>query len=200
MGEIIEQIAVLSPDRLQRLADRLLSRRRTRRGMHANATAVRPQLLPLSFAQEHLWFLHELGLSGSAYNESIALDARGALDIEVLRRSFTEIVRRHESLRTRFVSLDGIASQVIDDPGDFAIAEVDLRHLTSAQMDAQVQRHVEEEAAWPFDLALGPLLRALLIRRADQVCTLIITGHHIVFDGWSAGVIARENHGALHGI
>jgi amino acid adenylation domain-containing protein len=148
---------------------------------------------PLSFAQARLWFIDQLRPGSAAYNVPLALRLRGALDVAVLERALTEIVRRHEALRTTFAAAgDGEAVQVIHPPAPAAIAVEDLRGLSAAEREARARQIAADEAGRPFDLAAGPLLRASLLRLDDEEHALLFTLHHIVSDGWSMGVLARE--------
>ncbi|HEV3051338.1 MAG TPA: condensation domain-containing protein, partial [Longimicrobium sp.] len=156
----------------------------------------RDRPLPLSFAQERLWFLDRLE-AGSAYNLPAALRLTGALDAPALERSLGEIVCRHEALRTVFREGDGDAVQVIVPFAGFTIPFEDLSGLDEADRATEVRRRAREDAARPFDLAEGPLFRATLLRVADEEHVLLLCIHHIVFDGWSSGVLFREL-GALY--
>jgi amino acid adenylation domain-containing protein len=157
----------------------------------------RTSALPLSYAQERLWFLDQLGLVGTAYNARVALRLNGMLNVRALERSFEELIRRHESLRTRFESIAGRPIQVIDPPPSFVLEVRDLSELDEKDKTAEVQRRSSEEANRPFDLARGPLLRASLLRLALDEHVLLLTIHHIVTDGWSWGVLHSEL-GALY--
>ncbi|HEX2077439.1 MAG TPA: amino acid adenylation domain-containing protein, partial [Longimicrobium sp.] len=149
--------------------------------------------LPLSFAQQRLWFLDRLDPGSSAYHMPYALRVRGALDVDALERTLAEIVRRHETLRTRFPSVDGEPVQVIDPAGPVRIARLDLSALPEDEDREDAARRVAaDEAARPFDLAAGPLLRCTLVRLADDDHALLFTLHHVVSDGWSMGVLVRE--------
>nr|AYM54552.1 protease do [Racemicystis crocea] len=154
---------------------------------------ARPALLPLSAGQERLWFLDRLAPGMPLYNCHIGLRVRGALDREALRRSFDAVVQRHEALRTRFVEIDGEPRQVIappDTPADLTIIEV--HGLNEEARRETMARRADEAARHPFDLAQGPLLRAvLLIFDEDDAC-LFVTQHHIITDGWSTGVLFQE--------
>ncbi|MFL6196328.1 MAG: amino acid adenylation domain-containing protein, partial [Thermoanaerobaculia bacterium] len=159
----------------------------------------RDQSFPLSFSQERMWFLNQLDPGTSAYNLSRAVRLRGGLDVAVLRRCFSELVRRHESLRTTFALVEGRPVQVIQPPAPIAIAieVVDLRRLPAAARDAEARRWASEEAARPFDLARDPLIRATLLRLSGEGAeenehALLLTLHHIASDGWSMGVLIRE--------
>jgi amino acid adenylation domain-containing protein/non-ribosomal peptide synthase protein (TIGR01720 family) len=147
---------------------------------------------PLSFAQERLWFLDRLEGGSSAYNIPAGLRLSGALDAEALERALGEIVRRHEALRTVFREIDGAAAQVVQPFAGFALARVDLSQMEEAERDAELRRFAAAEAARPFDLAAGPLFRAALVRLAGEEHVLLLGMHHIVSDGWSAGVLFRE--------
>src|SRR5690606_3291385 len=148
--------------------------------------------LPLSFAQQRLWFLYRLEPESTAYNISGAMRVRGTLDTDALERSFSEIVRRHESLRTTFHEVDGRPVQRIHAPAPFALPITDLSGLAPEEREAEVRRRAAEEASRPFDLEQGPLFRAELLRLADDEHVLLLGMHHIVSDGWSFGVLTRE--------
>ncbi len=148
--------------------------------------------LPLSFAQQRLWFIDQLEPGSAAYNMPAALRIRGALDTDALRRALDEIVARHESLRTRFAGAEGEPVQVIEPAGYAALAEVDLRALPEDVREREVRARAAAEAARPFDLAAGPLLRSTLLRLGADDHALLFTMHHVVSDGWSLGVLVRE--------
>ncbi|HEY0455023.1 MAG TPA: condensation domain-containing protein, partial [Verrucomicrobiae bacterium] len=147
---------------------------------------------PLSFAQQRLWFLDQLAPGLPVYNIAEALRLQGPLAVEALERSFTEIVRRHEALRTRFESVDGQPMQVIGTPAKFQLTQVDLRHLRGDEQKAELDRLALGEAQAPFDLARDLMLRASLLRIADHDYILLITMHHIASDAWSLGILYRE--------
>ncbi|MDI1475044.1 non-ribosomal peptide synthetase [Polyangium sp. y55x31] len=152
--------------------------------------------LPLSFAQQRLWFLDRMG-SAAAYNMPIALRLCGTLDLDALRRSLDEIVRRHETLRTTFSERDGEPYQVVHDPAPISFPIIDLRHLSLEEQEADVRRLAREEAGRPFDLAQDPMLRATILAcgaRDEEVRehVLFLTLHHIASDGWSMGVLMHE--------
>ncbi|HEX8242594.1 MAG TPA: condensation domain-containing protein, partial [Longimicrobium sp.] len=157
----------------------------------------RDRPLPLSFAQERLWFLDRLEGGSASYNIPAALRLAGVLDTAALERSLGEIVRRHESLRTVFHEVDGGAVQVIAPFAGFALPADDLSGLDETARETEVRRRAREDAARPFDLAEGPLFRAALLRVADEEHVLLLCIHHIVSDGWSSGVLFREL-GALY--
>ncbi len=156
-------------------------------GAPAIAPVPREGPLPCSFAEELLWFLEELSGGFGAYNVPVLLRLRGTLDGSLLRTSLLGVIGRHESLRTRFNSSGGVPVQVIDAEGRLAWTEEDLTGL-----HAEALRRAEGEACRPFDLVAGPLVRATLYRLSSDEHLLCIVIHHIVFDGWSVGILLRE--------
>ncbi|HET7464986.1 MAG TPA: amino acid adenylation domain-containing protein, partial [Longimicrobium sp.] len=153
--------------------------------------AAREGRVPLSFAQQRLWFVEQLGHSDGAYHIRGALRLRGELDRPALGRALDRIVARHEALRTTFADTDGVPEQRIA-PADagFTLAEHDLRGRADAE--AELERLTAEEARAPFDLERGPLVRGRLIRLGEADHALLLTMHHIVSDGWSMGVLFGE--------
>ena len=160
-------------------------------GSRGVAASAPPQVVQ-SFAQRRLWFFDQLHPGTSVYNVPAAVRLRGHLDRAALEHTFSEIVRRHESLRTTFTTRDGEPVQVIGAPARVAIPLVDLSVIRARDRDAHVRDRAEDEARQPFDLRTGPLLRVTLLRVADDEHVLLLTLHHIVADGWSMGVLVRE--------
>jgi amino acid adenylation domain-containing protein len=148
--------------------------------------------LPLSFAQERLWFLDHLEPGSPFYNVPGALRLAGALDAAALEWALGEVVRRHEALRTVFPARGGRGVQVVLPPEPFALPLEDLRDLAEAEREAAVRRAVDEEVRHAFDLARGPLLRARLLRVADEEHVLAMVMHHVVSDAWSTGIFFGE--------
>jgi amino acid adenylation domain-containing protein len=164
--------------------------------------------LPLSFAQQRLWFLDQLEGPSATYNIPGALRLTGPLDGRALEQAFNEIVRRHETLRTTFATMDGKPIQVIAPTLTILLPVVDLQHLSEDEQAAAVKHLTIEQAQRPFDLATGPLIRATLLKIANRKPQtpasrfgasasnpehiLLFTMHHIVSDGWSFGVLTRE--------
>jgi len=148
--------------------------------------------LPLSWAQERLWFLDQLMPGNPFYNMPAAIRLEGPLDLQALKASFAEIVRRHEPLRTRLVSVDGTPVQIIEPFAGIDVHLADLTALRAGERDRQVKRLAREEALAPFDLSKDLLLRLTLLRTAREEHILLATMHHIVSDGWSVGVLIRE--------
>ncbi len=148
----------------------------------------REQALPLSFAQQRLWVLDQLEPNNPLYNIPRALRMKGKLNVEALRRALNEIVRRHESQRSTFAIHQGQPVQVISPALVMEMPVVDL----NAGGEDEARRLAGEEAQTPFDLSTGPLLRAKLLRLAQDDHLLLVTMHHIVSDAWSAGVFLKE--------
>ena len=152
----------------------------------------REQELPLSFAQQRLWFLDSLEPGTSTYNIPFAVRLTGPLAIGALAAALNEVVRRHEVLRTSFTQINGRPTQVIAPEAHVTLEVENLEELPSAERDAQARRLAEEEARRPFDLSTGPLVRARLLQMGDEEHIVLFTMHHIVSDGWSMGVLVRE--------
>ncbi len=148
--------------------------------------------LPLSFAQQRLWFLHQLEPASALYNVAAELRLAGVLDVAALEHSLGEVVRRHEALRTIFVLVGGEPVQEIAERGMAPLPQVNLAGLGEPQRQREVLRLTLAEAERPFDLARGPLLRATLLRLSAREHRLLVTQHHIASDGWSIGVLTRE--------
>jgi amino acid adenylation domain-containing protein len=157
----------------------------------------REETIPLSFAQQRLWFLHELEPTSSFYNVPVAVRLRGRLQIDAMKRTLNEIVRRHESLRTSFPTVDAQPVQSIATTLVLDLPLHDLSTLPEQEREHEAQRRATEEARAPFNLAAGPLMRASLVRLGAEDHVLLVTMHHIVSDGWSMGVLIREV-GALY--
>ncbi|WP_164003052.1 non-ribosomal peptide synthetase, partial [Pyxidicoccus caerfyrddinensis] len=154
--------------------------------------ADRSGALPLSFAQQRLWFLDQLVPDSALYNMPAPLRLEGSLDTAALERSLSELVRRHEVLRTSFPEEAGQPLQVIAPPAPLPLERVDLSALPANERETEARRLIEAECRKPFSLSQGPLLRALLLKLDDQQHALLLNVHHIVSDGWSMGVLARE--------
>ncbi|HEX6372653.1 MAG TPA: amino acid adenylation domain-containing protein, partial [Longimicrobium sp.] len=168
----------------------------------ARATAIVPvdrsAPIPPSFAQQRLWFLEQLDGTGGAYHIPMSLRLRGVLDRAALERALDRIVARHESLRTTFPAVDGEPVQRIASVEESALRLVEHDLSSSADAEGELRRLMADEAGAPFDLVHGPLVRGRLVRMAPDDHVLLVTMHHIVSDGWSMGVFAREL-GALYG-
>lgn len=148
--------------------------------------------VPLSFAQESLWFFHQIDPRSPLYNLPLALRLEGVLDAAALQRSISAIVARHEILRTHFVVEDETPAQQIETAIDVVLRHIDLTAHPAAGREANVRALVDEECRRPFDLTRDPLLRALLVQTTATEHTLVLATHHIAADGWSWGVFFQE--------
>ncbi|HEX2187288.1 MAG TPA: amino acid adenylation domain-containing protein, partial [Longimicrobiaceae bacterium] len=142
--------------------------------------------VPLSFAQQRLWFVEQLAPGTPAYNVPALVRLSGALDVDALRRALEEVVRRHEGIRTRFVAVDGEPAQVVEPAGPLSLP------VEEAADEAAARRRFAEEARRPFDLGGESLLRLRLLRVAPDEHRLVLVVHHAVADGWSLGILFRE--------
>ncbi|MEW2289596.1 amino acid adenylation domain-containing protein [Streptomyces sp. NPDC047841] len=165
----------------------------------ADSIALRAALdgaapVPASTAQRALWFLDRVMEPGdrSAYNLGKAMTLHGPVDPDLMERCLTEIVRRHQVLRTTFTAKDGLPMQVVHEAAPVRLPVRDVTALPSAERAAAVRALAECELSRPFDLAQGPLFRTLLVRSAPAEHTLVLVFHHAVFDGWSFGVLFDE--------
>jgi hypothetical protein len=160
----------------------------------AFVSGPRPESLPLSFAQQRLWFLEQLESTGAAYHIPVMFRIRGRLDVLALEQVINEIVRRHESLRTTFTVVNGEPVQVISPPSHVALPVIDLSELPEDQREAESVLLSSKQAQLKFDLTTGPLMHVSLVRLREEEHVLQITLHHLIADGWSEGVLARETH------
>ncbi len=161
----------------------------------ALAPATRDGDLPLSFAQQRLWFLEQLEhgqVQASPYNTAVAFKIEGSLDVGSLEKAFGEIGRRHEALRTAFPSVDGQPRQMIASDCAVVLRQVSLGHLPEAEREGAAVRLINREAQRPFELANGPLWRSVLLAMKPNDHRLVVVLHHIISDGWSLGVLNRE--------
>ncbi|MFS0516454.1 condensation domain-containing protein [Nostoc sp. UIC 10607] len=156
--------------------------------------------LPLSFAQQRLWFIDQLEPGSSLYNDTIAVRLTGRLNIAALAQSLNEIVQRHEALRTTFTTVDGQPVQVITPVLRLSLPIVDLRSrsvsfresLSPNTQQIEIEHFAAEESQRPFNLAEGPLLRVMLLQLNKDEHVLLFTIHHIVSDAWSMGLLVQE--------
>jgi len=152
----------------------------------------RDQKLPLSFAQQRMWFLDQLEPGSPLYNIPNAVRMSGSLDIGALQASLNEIIRRHEILRTSIATVNGEAALHIENELKINIPLIDLSQLNEEERQKEISRLSQEEAAKPFRLDQAPLLRATLLKLKDDDYIFLFTMHHIVSDGWSTGVLIKE--------
>ncbi|GHO57934.1 non-ribosomal peptide synthetase [Ktedonobacter robiniae] len=153
----------------------------------------RDQPLPLSFAQQRLWILDQMDSSNNAYTIPLAVRLTGTLEIAALEYTLQEIIGRHEILRTTFdIDEHQRPTQLIHAISTCALQLDDLCHIPADEREAEATRLASKEAALPFNLNQGPLFRARLLRLEEHEYILLLTMHHIVFDGWSSNILTRE--------
>ncbi|MEH1938080.1 MAG: amino acid adenylation domain-containing protein [Nostoc sp.] len=148
--------------------------------------------LPLSFAQQRLWFLDQLQPLSAFYNVPVALRLVGTLEVAALEQSLQEIIHRHEALRTNFIKVDGKPTQVIQTQANWKVSIVDFKYLSTTEQEIATQKLAQQQAIQPFNLATEPLVRATLLVLSQTEHALLVCMHHIVFDGWSVGVFVQE--------
>src|SRR5947209_2768833 len=160
--------------------------------VHPLERQQRPERLPLSFAQQRLWFIDQLQKSSTEYNLPMAFRLRGKLDAKMLERAVAAMVERHETLRTRFIKVEGEPVQVILPDMAVPLLLEDLTGLNDAAKRQHIGVALRDELETPFDLTSGPLLRMKLFKVGEDDHVFLYSFHHIIFDGWSQGVFHRE--------
>ncbi len=191
MSELRQRISTLSAE--ERAA---LERRLTEKARSAVGESIRRRIgvgsAPLSFAQQRIWVLDRLNPGSSFYSIPHAYRLKGPLSVEAMSRAFAVVAKRHEAL-CAVVAMEGERPvQVIGVPQKDGLSVVDLESLAPGVREGEAGRLVEEEVRRPFDLSRGPLLRVKLLRLGSEDHVLVVTVHHIVFDGWSSGIFWRE--------
>lgn len=176
------------------LAVSIEAMKQSREGLQAPpiVPVPRQQNLPLSFAQERLWFLEQLEPNNTTYNNPSAVRLTGFLNIRALEQSLNEIVQRHEVLRTTFTTVNGQPVQVITPTLTLKLPVVNLQELPETEREIEVLRLAVQEADQPFDLAKDILLRVKLLKLGETEHVVLLTMHHIVTDAWSTGILIRE--------
>src|SRR5215213_2051851 len=197
--ETTDRLAGLSPAKRRLLLQKLQEQQAQRDETAPQVPALRPLHpiardgeLPLSFPQQRLWFLDRFEPGSNFYNVPAAFRLTGDLDRAALARSLSEIVRRHETLRTTIETVEGRPVQRIAEPRPVAIEVVDLTGVDEAEREERARRAAVEEAERPFHMDRGPLFRATLVALAPREHLLILNLHHVISDGWSIGVLLRE--------
>jgi acyl carrier protein len=176
------------------LAERIEEVRRAALGLPA--APLRPierdGELPLSYGQETFWFLEQLQPGSPVFNMDVAIRLRGPLNVAAAERTFNEVVRRHEALRTTFVAREGRPVAVVAPPAPFPVQLLDLTGLPESEREGEARRLADEASRRPFDLERGPLFRVSLLRLGPEDHVGLLTAHHAVFDGWSMGIFFQE--------
>src|SRR5689334_10787307 len=187
MSETVQSKRSLSPADSRALLASLLRERMSR-----------PRTAPVSYGQRRFWFLDQLDRGNTAYNIPAAVRLRGALDVPAFRRAFSEIVRRHEILRTTFSVVDGDPRQLIHPPQELPLPIHDLTQWPATSRQAEVERLAAAETRRPFDLQVGPLLRVSLLQLGADDHVLLLSLHHIISDGWSMNILIMELQALYH--
>lgn len=192
MSVLAKRIANLPPEKRALLSLRLKKNRELADQPPKIPRRQEPESYPLSFAQRRLWFLDQLEPGSPLYIIPAAIRLNGPLDAAALRRSLQAVVQRHETLRANFIELEGEPVQIIRPHVALAVPLIDLQNLSPDRQEDEIRRLAESEAQRPFNLSQDSLLRATLLKLGVAEHLLLLTVHHIVFDGWSTGVFLRE--------
>ncbi|MEH1976431.1 MAG: amino acid adenylation domain-containing protein [Nostoc sp.] len=196
MSDILKRLEALSPEKrelvLQKLKKQQQSPQHNGKLTPPLTSVSREQSLPLSFAQQRLWFLDQLEGENCVYNVPFFWQINGFLNISALEQAITEIVQRHEVLRTSFCVVDESPIQVIHAHPQLTMQVRDWRQLTEENQLSKATQLATEELQQPFDLSNPPLLRVKLLQLSDQSYLLLLVIHHIVCDGWSMDIFRRE--------
>ncbi len=153
---------------------------------------VRSPQLPISYAQQRLWFLAQLEPDSPFYNIPAAVRLKGELNLNALQQTFNEILRRHEALRTNFQTVEGQAIAVISETKPLRLLTIDISELSLEQQEVEIREQAAQEAQQPFDISKDYLLRVKLLHLDAQEHIVLLTMHHIASDGWSIGVLVQE--------
>ena len=195
MNNFSEQIAALSPE--QRMI--FEKRRRQKRANKVRKQEIfkiepfpRADILPLPFIVQSLWFFALLEPDSCVYNMSSGIHLQGKLNLEALQQSFKEIIARHETLRTNFITEDGEAVAIISEVEFSIIPLLDLSCLPAEEKQTQIQQQIETEAQQPFDISSDQLIRIKLLRLGVEEHIMLLTVHHIIYDDWSSTILFRE--------
>jgi amino acid adenylation domain-containing protein len=188
MSDLLKRLENLSPEKRELVLQKLKKQQQS----PLLTPISREQPLPLSFAQQRLWFLDQLEGENCVYNIPFFWQINGFLNILALEQAITAIIQRHEVLRTTFCVVDGSPIQVIHAHPQLTMQVLDWRELTEKDQLSKAQQLATEELQQPFDLSNPPLLRVKLLKLADQSHLLLLVIHHIVCDGWSIEIFRRE--------
>jgi len=192
MTDLIDKIAHLPPEK-RALLELLLQEE----GVDLSHQMIIPQkrttnVFPLSYSQQRLWILDQIEPNSPLYNIPTAMRITGELDINILTRSFNEIIKRHEILRTTFQSQDGEPVQVIHPEIEITIPIIDLQSIPPEKREATALQEARKVARQPFNLSTGPLIKVHLYRLDHQHHIIMLNIHHIIADGWSIGILLQE--------
>ncbi|MBH8576701.1 amino acid adenylation domain-containing protein [Nostocaceae cyanobacterium CENA369] len=196
MSDLLKRLETLSPEKRELILQKLQKQQQSRQDNHRKTPILTPipreQSLPLSFAQQRLWFLDQLEGENCVYNVPFFWQISGVLNVSALEKAIREIIQRHEVLRTSFAVVDGELIQVIHPHPQLTIQVLDWRQVTQEKQLSKAQQLAIEELQQPFDLSNPPLLRVKLLQLAEKSHLLFLVIHHIVCDGWSMDIFRRE--------
>jgi len=196
------RISRLTPEERAALESRLLEKR-SHPSIETIPRLSRDPSLPLSFAQQRMWFMEQLTPGTALYNVPWAVQLTGPLDVSALRRSLECLVERHGILRTTYKAIAGVPYQVVSKSTSIPLHVIDLRGSSSANGEEELRQLLREEATRPFDLSSDCMLRAMVVQLADRAHALILVAHHIAVDDWSCKILNQElgvlYEGTLHG-
>ncbi|MCP6760177.1 MAG: amino acid adenylation domain-containing protein [Fischerella sp. CENA71] len=196
MSELLKRLENLSPEKRELVLQKLKKQQQFGQDNHTKTPLITPtsreQSLPLSFAQARLWFLDQLEGENCVYNVPFFWQISGFLNIAVLEQALTEIIQRHEVLRTSFSIVDESPIQVIHAHPQLKLQVLDWRQVPKEHQLSKARQLATEELQQPFDLSNPPLLRVKLLQLAEQSHLLLLVIHHIVCDGWSMDIFRRE--------
>jgi|APSaa5957512535_1039671.scaffolds.fasta_scaffold00708_2 amino acid adenylation domain-containing protein len=194
MQKTTEQLAKdfrkLSPEKQRSILQKLKEKKSAK--ISTVKSIPRPDDLPLSFAQQRLWFLDQLEGPNAAYNIPVALKIIGKLNVPILEQSLNKIIQRHESLRTTFATKGEMPVQLISPELLLKIEILDLQSVPDSGLHEEMNRLIDEDDLRPFDLSNGPLIRVKLLKLRPEEHVFLLTIHHIIYDGWSIGVMMNE--------
>jgi alpha-ketoglutarate-dependent taurine dioxygenase len=189
----LEDLSKLSPNK-RRLFEMLLQESRSKSQSISQPVRrqIASELQPLSFAQHRIWFAEQLQSGSSIYNLTAGVELKGALAVIVLEQSFNEIIRRHEMLRSTFVTIEGNPAQIVNPSQPMSLPLVDLSGLSRQQQQEQASRLSDEAGQRPFILSQGPLMRLFLLRLDESEHLAAVVMHHITSDAWSMSLLVEE--------
>lgn len=191
-NKIIKRRSKLSPAKQAILEKRLCGQHESNSQKIIIPSRTQHSLASLSFAQQRLWFLQNLEPQSYTYNDSVCITLKGVLNLAILEKSFNEIIKRHEALRTNFEVREGQPVAIISSAKSVDLPVIDMSQIPANQRETQVNQLVLAQAQQPFDLKKDFLLRIKILLLTKEEHLLILTIHHIAFDGWSLGIFLQE--------
>ena len=190
-SNVAQQLSALTGAKRALLELQLMKKQKRKEKTRQIVTARNLKCAPLSYNQQGLWVLNQLMPGESVYHSPTAARLRGKLDVPALQKALQAIFARHDGLRTIFRTVDGEPMQFVQDV-TLDVPVIDLSAADETEREAAALKILRHEARRPFDLSVGPLMRAVIVRMSEDEHILLATLHHIVTDGWSFGIIHRE--------